>query len=445
MFLFLNFLIETLFLGIGFYLAYLSYSNWPIVSTVNFSFIGAYLVVFLIIWLMISFFFYSRTPKKLTPILLSSFLMVLIFNLWATSFSVIVPSGFLIYLFLLTNLFLILAEIVSFFLISFAPFGEWVLIIGGDHNARAFINEAKKEFFKTTKIAGIVDNNISKGTKIEDAPVLGKIIDLQEVVREHKVNSIVQTGHFEQAINIITFCRANRINYKMIPFISGVYSRNIIEEHKGDLILLNLRNTSLSGLNLVVKRIIDFVGAVILSILFLPIFIVVAILLKKEDPKASIFIGEDRYNGYKDKNFKMFRFRTLPKGEKEKVFGYKYNEVPEHLAEIRNDERATKLGRILRKTKIFELPQLFNVILGQMSLIGPRPPYRFEVEQYPDSFKKRLLVTPGMTGLWQVSREGSKKFEDMFKLDTFYVENWSFGLDIVILIKTLKKILRFKG
>ena len=340
---------------------------------------------------------------------------------------------------------LVLAELFSLFVYSFSRFSERLLIIGSGHNTQSFIEETQKQIFKKTKIVGIIDNNISTDTEIKGISVLGKIINLKDVVKKHTVNVVVQAGYFEQAINIITFCRASKINYKMIPFIAGVYSRNISEEHRGELILLNLQNTSLSGLNLAVKRTLDLLGSIALMIMFSPIFALVAILLKLEDIEASIFITENRYNGYRDKSFKMFRFRTLPKGERERSYDYKYDEVTEHLLEIREDERASKLGRFLRKTKIKELPQLFDVILGQMSLIGPRPPYRWEVEQYEDVFKKRLLVAPGMTGLWQVTRKQDRNFKDMFELDSFYVENWSFGLDILIMLKTIKKMLRFRG
>ncbi len=325
------------------------------------------------------------------------------------------------------------------------PIREKLLLVGGDTNAQLFIKEVQKGIIKTTEIVGIIDNNISKGKEVDAVPVLGKIIDLPEVAKEHHITGIVQTSHFEQAMNLIMFCRANKINYKMIPLIAGVYAKNLKEERKGSLILLNLRNTPLSGLNLAVKRTLDIIGSLILTIILSPVFLVIAILLKIENLKAPVFVKENRYNGLKDKNFKMFRFRTLPKGEEETALKYNYDEVPKHLAEIRDDKRASKLGRFFRKTKISELPQLFNVILGDMSLIGPRPPYSREVRQYEDALKKRLLVTPGMTGLWQVQRKEKLSFEDMFDLDSFYVENWSFWLDLSILFKTIKKILKFKG
>jgi len=322
---------------------------------------------------------------------------------------------------------------------------ERLLIVGGDSNTQAFIKEMNSRFFKTSQIVGIIDNNISKGHEVEGVSVLGKIIDIPEVVKEKKVTEIVQSSYSEQAMNLISFCRANNIKYKMIPFIIGVYSKNIEQELVGSMILLSLKNTPLSGINLLLKRVIDLIGSILLIAVLSPVLILVALLLKIEDLGAPIFVAEDRYNGHKSKSFKMIRFRTLPRGEQENISKYSYDEITEHLKEIKEDKRATRLGKILRKTKISELPQLFNVAVGQMSLIGPRPPYNQEVEHYGDSLKKRLIVKPGMTGLWQVAKREKLAFEDMFELDSFYVENWSFGLDLLILLKTIKKIIMFRG
>jgi len=369
-----------------------------------------------------------------------SFLSVLIFNFWLSFASMKVPFGFLFYLSIYSFLILIISEMVYLAVLSFFPLYERLLLVGGGSHVDSFIKEVNKHLFKTTKVIGIVDNNISKGTNVEGVPVLGKIIDLPEIFKEHKINGMVQTGHFEQAVNMIMLCRSNGINYKIVPFIAGIYSKNIEQEFKGDMILLALKNTPLSGASILIKRAIDLLLATFLLILLSPFFIIAAVILKIEDSGAPIFITEDRYNGNKRKSFKMLRFRTLPKSEKENVEAYNYEEATEHLAEIQDDRRATKLGKFLRKTKIRELPQLMNVFLGQMSLVGPRPPYDWEVEQYEDEIKKRLLVTPGMTGLWQVSKRENRGFDDMFSLDTFYVENWSFGLDFTILYRTIKKV-----
>lgn len=444
MILFLNFIIQLVFLGSAFFLALLAYANWPI-TPAGFQISLLDFVIFMLIWLVFQPFYHPRFPKSLKLIFFTSFLLIAVFNLWSSVFGKILPVGFLSYLFLFVFLLLVISELNMLFIKSRLPFTEKILIIGGDNNARRFIKEAGKQVFKTSQIIGIIDNNIPKGQEVEGVPVLGKIVDLSEVAKEYKIDGLVQTGHFEQVVNFIMFSRANRINYKMIPFIAGVYSKNINAENKGDLVVLALKETPLSGFNLVIKRLADLIGAVVLTLLFSPILIIVAILLKIEDLRVPVFVAEERFDGYRNKAFKMFRFRTLPKGEKEDVAKYRYDEVTPHLAEIMNDRRATRLGKFLRKTRISEIPQFFNVILGQMSLIGPRPPYSWEVEQYEDSFKKRLIVKPGMTGLWQVSDKEKKGFKDMFNLDRFYVENWSPGLDISIFFKTIRKILRFKN
>jgi len=319
---------------------------------------------------------------------------------------------------------------------------EKTIILGYSEEARDILEQIKN-YFKDN-LVGVIDNNISKGNEILDLPVLGKILDIENIVKDNKVKNIIQIGHFEQSYNIITFCRANNLNYRVIPLAVSNYSKNFVGENCGDLITLRLKMTPLSGFSVYLKRSVDVLGSLLLVVIFLPILLLIAILLKLEDFSAKIFIQENRYNGFLKKNFKMLRFRTLPKGTEEMINKYSFKELPEKLREIREDRRATQVGRFLRVTYLSELPQLFNVLLGDMSLVGPRPAYALEIDQYSDSLKRRLLVRPGMTGLWQVHRHEKFNFEEMFNQDSFYVENWSLWLDIKIIFKTLIKILKFK-
>jgi lipopolysaccharide/colanic/teichoic acid biosynthesis glycosyltransferase len=192
------------------------------------------------------------------------------------------------------------------------------------------------------------------------------------------------------------------------------------------------------------KRVLDIFGSIV-GIFFLSwIFIIVAIIIKIDDPKGSIFFAQKRI-GKNGKEFSMFKFRSMVVNAEEKLNELlKYNETTGAMFKMKNDPRITKIGRFIRKTSIDELPQLFNVLKGEMSLVGPRPPLPREVEQYNDYEKQRLFVTPGCTGLWQISGRSSLGFEEMVELDIQYIKERSILYDIKIIIRTIRVLLGSK-
>lgn len=188
---------------------------------------------------------------------------------------------------------------------------------------------------------------------------------------------------------------------------------------------------------LAAKRTMDIIGAIVGLTVTSVLFLVVAIAIKIEDPKGTIFFSQTRI-GKNGKEFKMYKFRSMVTNAEEKLNDLlKYNEVTGAMFKMKNDPRVTKVGRFIRKTSIDELPQLWNVLKGDMSLVGPRPPLPREVEQYTEYDKQRLLVTPGCTGLWQVSGRSNVGFKEMVELDLQYIRNRSILLDLKIIFKTV--------
>jgi lipopolysaccharide/colanic/teichoic acid biosynthesis glycosyltransferase len=150
--------------------------------------------------------------------------------------------------------------------------------------------------------------------------------------------------------------------------------------------------------------------------------------------------------GRDGKHFKMYKFRSMIVDAESKLKDIEHlSEVEGHIFKMKNDPRVTAVGRLMRKLSLDELPQLFNVLKGQMSLVGPRPPLPSEVAKYSNWHLKRLRTAPGITGLWQVSGRSSLPFEDMVRLDIYYIENWSLWLDIKILLRTIPTVLFTKG
>lgn len=188
----------------------------------------------------------------------------------------------------------------------------------------------------------------------------------------------------------------------------------------------------------IIKRGMDIIGASMGLIFLSWLFLIVAVLIKIEDPKGTVFFKQVRV-GKNGKTFYMYKFRSMVSDAEEKLKDLlKYNEIEGAMFKLKEDPRVTKIGKFIRKTSIDELPQLWNVLKGEMSLVGPRPPLPREVKLYSEYDKQRLLVVPGCTGLWQVSGRSELNFREMVELDIKYIQNRSLGFDVLILLKTVK-------
>lgn len=192
----------------------------------------------------------------------------------------------------------------------------------------------------------------------------------------------------------------------------------------------------------VVKRVFDFVASLIGLILLSPVFLIVAIAIKLEDPKGPVFYSQTRV-GRQQLPFKMYKFRSMiVNADKLLKKLADQNEVDGAMFKIKKDPRVTNVGRFIRKYSLDELPQLMNVLLGQMSLVGPRPPLPREVAEYTEYDKQRLFVKPGCTGLWQVTLRNSASFQEMVVLDLRYIKERSIWFDMYIILKTISVFFR---
>lgn len=209
-----------------------------------------------------------------------------------------------------------------------------------------------------------------------------------------------------------------------------------LDEAVIDIDLENIQ-TNNSIFYIVSKRIIDIIGSLAGLIFLSPLFLIVAILIKLEDPKGKVFFSQER-NGKYPATFKMYKFRSMVHNAEELLEKLKdQNEQTGPVFKMKDDPRITKVGKFIRKTSIDELPQLFNVLRGDMSLVGPRPPIPREVEQYTTYQMQRLGVKPGLTCLWQVGGRNSVDFDGWVELDIEYIQKRSLWLDIKLIIKTV--------
>jgi len=201
--------------------------------------------------------------------------------------------------------------------------------------------------------------------------------------------------------------------------------------------LLAAEEVNQNGLYLLMKRLIDIFGSLCGLIFLSPIFLIVALFIKLEDPKGPVFFKQIRV-GKDEKEFGMYKFRSMVVDAEEQLNDLlQLNEVSGAMFKMKEDPRITKIGKFIRKTSIDELPQLLNVLKGEMSLVGPRPPLPREVKEYTLYDKQRLLVTPGCTGLWQVTERNSVGFAEMVELDLTYIRKRNTWFDCKLILKTV--------
>ncbi|WP_051627680.1 sugar transferase [Exiguobacterium chiriqhucha] len=199
-----------------------------------------------------------------------------------------------------------------------------------------------------------------------------------------------------------------------------------------------------SAAYLVQKRLLDIFGAMIGLLVLSPLLLFLAIIIKLEDKQASIFFSQERI-GLNGKPFKMYKFRSMVSdAEKQLETLLSQNETTGAMFKMANDPRVTKVGKFIRKTSLDELPQLWNVLKGEMSLVGPRPPLSREVIEYSSYDLQRLSVVPGCTGLWQISGRSNIGFKEMVELDLLYIKSRTIWMDLMIIIKTFTVLLGSK-
>ncbi|HOP26039.1 MAG TPA: exopolysaccharide biosynthesis polyprenyl glycosylphosphotransferase, partial [Candidatus Sabulitectum sp.] len=234
---------------------------------------------------------------------------------------------------------------------------------------------------------------------------------------------------------LILFCEKTGINYKIAADVFSLVSLTARVAHMGGTTLVESVPAPLSGGGLLLKRTADIIITSLLIILLLPVFIIAAAAVVI-DSGLPVFYRQTRL-GRDNAPFSMLKFRSMKQGAHERKAELReLNQSSGPLFKIRNDPRVTRVGRFLRRWSMDELPQLFNVLRGQMSLVGPRPPLPEEVEEYSRRDFKRLHTIPGVTGVWQISGRSDLGFDEMVKLDLYYVDNWSIWMDLAILLLT---------
>jgi exopolysaccharide biosynthesis polyprenyl glycosylphosphotransferase len=283
------------------------------------------------------------------------------------------------------------------------------------------------------KVRGFVDSN-----HVGDADVLGRIDDLDRVIRAEFIDEVFITIPSERELvkRIVDEVRRRGLDVKVIPELYDGLGWHAPIHYLGDFPVMDLHSSSIPVIGLFFKRVLDFTIASAGLILLSPLLAVVAVAVKR-DSRGPVLYRSARV-GRKARKFICYKFRTMvvdADAQKEELRCR--NERAGPFFKIEDDPRVTQVGRFLRKYSLDELPQLWNVLRGDMSLVGPRPHPLDDYERYDLEHLRRLDVKPGMTGLWQVTARQDPSFETNLSLDIAYIENWSLWLDGKILLKTL--------
>ncbi len=280
-----------------------------------------------------------------------------------------------------------------------------------------------------------------------DIPVLGSAREIQEVLAAHDVATVViASSAFDHDVlaRMIAELRDRELDVHISSGLFEVLTSRVLVNEIAGVPLITVKGLTVSRRTLVTKRLFDLVCATLAVVLGLPIWALIALGIKLTSP-GPVFYAQDRI-GRNGRTFRMLKFRSMYRDADARLAELQSaNEASGAMFKMKDDPRVTPIGKWMRKFSIDEFPQLINVLSGEMSLVGPRPPLPQEVERYTAHDWRRLEVTPGMTGLWQISGRSRLTFDEMVRLDLFYIENWSVGLDVSIIFRTVPAVLLARG
>jgi exopolysaccharide biosynthesis polyprenyl glycosylphosphotransferase len=334
------------------------------------------------------------------------------------------------------------------------------LIVGTNAEAEQTVNELRDRRDLGYKVVGVIGLDGDGTGSVAGVPVLGNLDELSPLIRDLEIQEVIITDNniepdrlFEAMMRI---GRKQRVEFRFAPSLFNVLPQKTSVEQIGVLPMVRLFREPLSDIERFIKRASDMVISGIALILLAPFWLISSLIIKF-DSKGPVLFRQERV-GMDGRIFLCYKFRTMRADSDEEIHreAYRKNIEGSELAnagdddkpvfgKVKDDPRVTKAGRWLRRSSLDELPQLLNVLMGDMSVVGPRPPIPYEVEEYDIWHRKRLDMKPGITGLWQVSGRNRLTFDEMVRIDLYYIENWSLWLDLKVILLTLPAMLRGDG
>lgn len=324
-----------------------------------------------------------------------------------------------------------------------------VLIIGTGNRALHLSRTLRRGTEWGLDIVGYLDSDAARvGSNVFGSKVIGTISDITPVLKAYVIDEVILAiprSMLKDAEEIAYACEVEGVMLRIMANIFNLQVARMSLIQLGDIPLLTLEPVAQNEAKLLVKRIIDMAFTLIIMPLLLPVMGLIALLVKLDSPGPAFFV--QRRVGLKKRPFPMLKFRSMLEGSEEKMKELEnLNEAEGPIFKISNDPRITRIGKFLRRTSLDEFPQFFNVLSGEMSLVGPRPMSFRDVDLFDKGIqRKRFSVKPGLTCLWQVSGRSNLPFSKWLELDLNYIENWSLWLDFKILWKTVFVVLKGSG
>jgi exopolysaccharide biosynthesis polyprenyl glycosylphosphotransferase len=333
------------------------------------------------------------------------------------------------------------------------------IVVGCGEMAQVCIAEMSSKPRLGYNLIGVVTARSNEDTSMLHAygvKKLGHFDDLSGLVKRYGIEEVLITDariHPRKMFEVLMECgRDHHIKYRVVPNLYDCLPGKTEIATIGTLPMIKLYEEPLRGPLRALKRSMDVVAAILILLFTWPFWLILSVLIKLESP-GPVFLKQERV-GMDGKLFLMIKFRSMRAGLDDRahrdlmarmINGEDNNQgTPDRplYGKVKDDPRLTRIGVWMRRFSIDELPQVYNVLMGEMSIVGPRPPLPYEVRHYKDWHRTRFHVRPGITGLWQVSGRNRLHFEEMVRLDVFYIENWSPWLDLKIMVKTIPVMLR---
>ncbi len=322
-----------------------------------------------------------------------------------------------------------------------------LLIVGSGLRAQGFARTIESHPEWGLKILGFIDEKEMLGMTVGPGKVIGTFDDLSRIMDSNVVDEVVFVMPRKWLANLEEYVRiCEKVGVRAtiaVDFFDTAIARPVVRNVDG-WPMLTFDSTPRDTFHLALKRVFDLFGSAFGLVALSPLLLLIALVIKLTSP-GPVFFRQTR-SGVHGRTFQILKFRTMVVDAEAKLKDLRrLNEVGGPVFKIHNDPRVTPIGRLLRKTSLDELPQLFNVLRGDMSLVGPRPPIPSEVEKYERWQRRRLSMRPGITCIHEVVARNNKDFYNWMKMDLEYIDNWHFGLDLKILIRTVLAVIRGTG
>jgi len=322
---------------------------------------------------------------------------------------------------------------------------ERVLVVGGNNLGRIIMQSLAARAHLGYQVVGFVDDD--RASDFGRFRHLGGLDDVERIADDERIDHVIvalPSASHAAILRIVDHCRQGQVSFRLVPDLYEMSLNRVDVDTVSGIPLIGLKDVSIVGWNALTKRAIDVIVSALALLVLSPLLAIVGLLIRLESSGPVLYrhtrIGKNR------QPFTMYKFRSMKQdADRQRTALLTEVDGDRRLFKDRQDPRRTRVGTFIRRWSIDELPQFWNVLIGDMSVVGPRPQIPPEVASYEDWHYKRLAVSPGLTGLWQVSGRSELTFDEMVIYDIYYIENWSLGLDFRILLRTVPAVLQGRG